>query len=141
MIIGTGIDIVHIPRIERAARRFGKRFLTRAFCPGEIDCCTGKRIPWPCLAGRFAAKEALVKALGTGFRYGIALTDICVNRLDNGRPEIVLYGNALKYARRLGVTALHVSISHEKSDAIAMVILEGDAGAEPCYCPGQPVGI
>ena len=125
MIIGTGLDIVHVPRIEKAVERFGDRFLSRAFCPDEIDWCMRKRIPHTCLSGRFAAKEALVKALGTGFRFGITLKQVCVRRLPGGAPELILTDKALKTAKGLGVTRIHVSISHELENAVAVVILEG----------------
>ena len=125
MIIGTGLDIVHVPRIKSAVERFGDRFLNRAFCPDEIDLCLRKRVPYTCLAGRFAAKEALVKALGTGFRFGITLKQVCVRRLPGGAPELSLTDKALETARGLGVRRMHVSISHEMENAVAMVILEG----------------
>ena len=124
MIIGTGVDIVHVPRIKRAVERFGDRFLERAFCPDEIRWCLEKHDPYPCLAGRFAAKEAFAKALGTGFRLGIALRQICVQRLDSGAPRLDLSGKALDVAGSLGVVRVHVSLSHEKEDAVALVILE-----------------
>jgi holo-[acyl-carrier protein] synthase len=125
MIIGMGVDIVRIPRINSAVERFGDRFLQRAFCPEEIEWCMRKRDPGPCLSGRFAAKEALVKALGTGFRQGITLRQICVRHLDNGKPELRLSGAALDTARGLGVTGVHVSISHETEYAVATVVVEG----------------
>lgn len=125
MIIGTGLDIVHVPRIKSAVERFGDRFLSRTFCLDEIDWCLGKRVPYTCLAGRFAVKEAFVKALGTGFRLGITLKQVCVHRLPSGAPELKLTEKALETAKGLGVIRIHVSISHEVENAVAMVILEG----------------
>ncbi len=125
MIIGTGIDIVHIPRIHRAVERFGDRFVMRVFCNEETAWCMKKRDPYPCLAGRFAAKEAFVKALGTGFRDGIILSQICVLRLDMGAPGLKLANKASDMAQKKGVEKMHVSISHEREYAVAMVVLEG----------------
>ncbi len=125
MILGIGIDIVHVPRIENAVERFGERFLERAFCPGEIEWCLKKRDPYPCLAGRFAAKEALVKALGTGFREGITLKQIGVERLDSGKPVLRLSDKAHSTARKMNVQGVQLSISHEREYAVAVVILEG----------------
>ncbi len=125
MIIGTGVDLVHIPRIKRAFEKFGDRFISRAFCPDEIAWCLRKREPYQCFAGRFAAKEAFVKALGTGFRSGITLKQVCVSRLDSGKPELELHTRALEKARSLGVTGIHLSISHDTEYAVATVILQG----------------
>ncbi len=125
MILGIGIDIVHVPRIEVAVERFGDRFIDRVFCQKEAQQCLCKRDPYPSLAGRFAAKEAFVKALGTGFRLGVALTQICVDRKDSGAPYLNLLGKARELAEIRGVTGVHLSISHEDRYAVAMVVLEG----------------
>jgi len=125
MILGIGIDIVHISRIERAVQRFGDRFLHRAFCRQEIEYCNRKRNPCPCLSARFAAKEALVKALGTGFRSGITLGQICVENSDSGAPFLTLSGKAQEKARCLAPRNIHISISHERDIAVSLVVLEG----------------
>lgn len=125
MILGCGVDIVKISRIERALERFGKRFLLRVYCPEEIDHCLKKSNPYPSLAGRFAAKEAFVKAIGTGFRKGIRLKQICILNDKLGAPRLYLLDKAEKYFLKRCCKRVFVSISHEREFAIAIVILEG----------------
>lgn len=123
MIIGIGCDIVDIPRIQRSVQRFGKAFLKRVYTEKEQDNIHGVKEQY--LAGRFAAKEACVKALGTGFTQGIQMTDIEIVTDKGGAPALFLYGRARHLADERGITAIHVSISHEKGYALAFVVLEG----------------
>lgn len=124
MIIGIGIDIIHIPRIEKAVLRFGERFTSRIFTKDEISHCFQYKNPYQCLALRFAAKEACSKALGTGMGYGIGWRDIFITNLDSGRPVLNLAGLALKKAQDMGACTWHVTLSHEKLYGVAMVVIE-----------------
>src|SRR6476659_2116624 len=101
-ILGLGIDVTDIPRIARAYDRYGERFLRRVFTDGEIAYCTQRRNPVPHLAGRFAAKEAAMKALGTGHSRGVLWKDIEVVRL-SGPPQLRLHGGAAVRANRMQV--------------------------------------
>lgn len=123
MIVGMGIDIIDIQRIESLLERFGDRFLRRVFTEGEIDYCKSKRNPSPHLSARFAAKEAASKALGTGYANGIRFIDIEVTR-DRARPSLLLHSKARELAERIGVSRMHISISHDRLYAAATVILE-----------------
>lgn len=122
MIIGLGIDLVEIARIERAFSRFGNRFLEKIFMSSEL--CHMPKNPAFWLAGRFAAKEATVKALGTGFRDGISMPDIEVVPDELGKPCIRLHNAAADRSMFLKVHRAHLSISHERSMAAAVVVLE-----------------
>ena len=123
MIVGLGTDIVDMERIEKIAERFGERFAGHILHPEELE--QWREIPHPTfLAGRFAAKEALVKALGTGFSQGIWLSDILIRKGVNGEPVALLSGVALDRLRALGGDCVHVSISHDRHSAMAVVILE-----------------
>ena len=125
MIIGIGIDIVEISRIKEAEKRWGQRFLERIFTEGEIKYSMIHTSTYPRLAARFAVKEAMSKAIGTGITNGITWKDTEVISRDSGRPEILLHGKLRKIAESIGVTGIHVSISHDGDHAIAQVILEG----------------
>jgi holo-[acyl-carrier protein] synthase len=105
--------------------RFGQRFLRRVFTPEEVRYCLGKPNSAERLAARFAAKEAGLKAIGTGLRHGITWQDVEVVRLPGQRPNLRFSGKALEYAGRLGCKRVHLSLSHTKEHAIAYVILEG----------------
>ncbi|NDY42222.1 holo-ACP synthase [Dissulfurirhabdus thermomarina] len=130
MIVGLGVDIVEIDRIARAVDRWGERFLGRVFTPEERAYCRRSRRPAENLALRFAAKEACSKALGTGMRAGVAWRQISVRHEPSGRPVLGLTGAALDRARRLGATAWHVSLSHERAFGVAVVVLEGRAAVD-----------
>lgn len=123
MIIGLGTDIVELERIEKAAARFDERFAARILHPEELELWR-KTPQTTFLAGRFAAKEALVKALGTGFSQGIWLSDILIRKEANGKPTALLSGVALEKFRARGGDSIHVSISHDRHSAVAVVILE-----------------
>jgi holo-[acyl-carrier protein] synthase len=125
MIVGTGIDIAEVPRIRKSIERFGERFLRRIFTAGEIRNCDSKANRVERFAARFAAKEAAMKALGTGWNHGVRWCDCEVVRLPGGRPTIAFHGRAGEVAARLGVKQAALSISHTAEQAIAQVILEG----------------
>jgi holo-[acyl-carrier protein] synthase len=124
MIVGTGIDIAEVPRIAAAIERFGERFLRRVFTEKEIRYCDSKANRIERYAARFAAKEAALKAIGTGWKHGIAWTEVEVRREPGGRPTMVFSGNAGEFAARLGVKRAALSLSHTKEQAVAFVILE-----------------
>jgi holo-[acyl-carrier protein] synthase len=124
MIVGTGIDIAEVPRIRQSLERFGDRFLKRIYTAGEIRYCDLKANRVERYAARFAAKEAAMKALGTGWSHGVRWRDCEVSRMPGGRPTINFHGKAGEIAARLGVKNTALSISHTEEQAIAQVILE-----------------
>ncbi len=124
MIVGTGIDIAEVPRIRQAIERFGDRFLQRIFTEGEIRYCQSKANRVERFAARFAAKEAAMKALGTGWNHGVRWRDCEVVRMPGGRPTIKFHGRAAEFAGRLKVTNASLSLSHTAEQAFAQVILE-----------------
>ena len=116
----TGVDIIEIARIRRVAERHGQRFLQRLYTEEEIAYCRGRA---PQLASRFAAKEAVMKALGTGTR-GVRWRDIEVVRRGGGAPNVRLHGTALAVAERLGINNLAISLTHSEEYAVALVVGE-----------------
>jgi holo-[acyl-carrier protein] synthase len=124
MIVGTGIDIAEVPRIRQSIARFGDRFLRRIYTPGEIRYCDSKANRVERYAARFAAKEAAMKALGTGWSHGVRWQDCEVVRMPGGRPNIAFHGKAGEVAASLGVKHAALSLSHTAEQAIAQVILE-----------------
>ena len=124
MIVGTGIDIAEVPRIRMSIERFGDRFVQRIFTAGEIRYCESKANRVERYAARFAAKEAAMKALGTGWNHGVRWRDCEVVRMPGGRPTMSFHGKAGEIAARLGVENAALSISHTADQAIAQVILE-----------------
>src|SRR5690348_900821 len=124
MIVGTGIDIAEVPRIRQSIERFGQRFLGRIFTPGEMLYCDSKANRVERYAARFAAKEAAMKALGTGWNHGVRWRDCEVTRRPGGRPTMMFHGTAGEIAAKLGVRNIALSISHTEEQAIAQVILE-----------------
>ncbi len=124
MIVGTGIDITEVPRIAAAIDRFGGRFLRRVFTAGEIRYCESKANRAERYAARFAAKEAAMKALGTGWSRGVRWRDIEVSREPGGRPTLFFHGKAGEFAAKLGTVHVALSLSHTEEQAIAQVILE-----------------
>jgi holo-[acyl-carrier protein] synthase len=124
MIVGIGIDMAEVPRIRHAIERFGDRFLHRIYTPGEIRYCESKANRVERYAARFAAKEAAMKALGTGWNHGVRWRDCEVARQPGGRPTILFHGKAAEFAGKLGVKNAALSISHTAEQAIAQVILE-----------------
>jgi holo-[acyl-carrier protein] synthase len=125
MIVGTGIDIAEVPRIRQSIERFGERFLRRVFTEGEIRYCDSKMNRAERYAARFAAKEAAMKALGTGWNHGVRWIDCEVVRQPSGRPTISFHGKAAEFAAGLRVKNAALSLSHTAEQAIAQVILEG----------------
>jgi len=126
MIVGIGIDIVDIERLRQALTRQKDRFAHRVFTPSEQDFCSSHRDPVPHYAARFAAKEALFKALGTGWAQGVTWLDAEVKREHRGAPTLHLGGEAEKISKSLGTARVHLSLSHSESSAAAVVILETD---------------
>ncbi len=124
MIVGTGIDIAEVPRIAHSITRYGDRFLRRIFTEGEIQYCDSKANRMERYAARFAAKEAAMKALGTGWNHGVRWRDLEVRREPGGRPTLAFHGKAAEFAAKLGATHVALSLSHTASEAIAQVILE-----------------
>jgi holo-[acyl-carrier protein] synthase len=130
-MLTTGVDIVEIPRVQRVLARYGRRFLERIYTEGEIAYCRGRA---PNLAARFAAKEATMKALGTGTR-GVSWKDIEVLRRESGEPHIRLHGRAEERAQRLGVVEISLSLSHCQEYAVAFVVAQSGAtqsGVDQC---------
>jgi holo-[acyl-carrier protein] synthase len=124
MIVGTGVDIVEVPRIGAAIGRFGGRFLRRVFTEQEIRYCESKNNSVERFAARFAAKEAAFKAIGTGLRRGVTWQDAEVTRQPGGRPTLVFRRRGAEFAAQLGVRHIALSLSHTEQHAIAHVILE-----------------
>src|SRR5580658_1412893 len=119
-----GIDITEVSRMREAIERRGRSLVKRLFTPAEIAYCETHRNPYERFAARFAAKEAGMKALGTGWRHGISWQDFEVANLPSGRPTLVLTGKAAEFAKKLGVANIALSITHTAEQALAMVILE-----------------
>jgi holo-[acyl-carrier protein] synthase len=126
MIIGSGIDMIEIRRIQRSMDRFGTRFLDRVYTTGEQAYCLKKRHAAESFAARFAAKEAGAKALGTGISYGINWLEIEVVREPSGRPTLRFHGRAKQIADRLGCARSALSITHTEELATASVVLEDE---------------
>jgi holo-[acyl-carrier protein] synthase len=124
MIVGTGIDIVEVRRVAAAIERHGDRFVQRIFTDAEIRYCESKMNRMERFAARFAAKEAGLKAIGTGWRCGVAWRELEVRRESSGRPTIVFSGKAGEFAAGLGMQRAFLSMSHTVEYAIAHVILE-----------------
>ena len=124
MIVGTGIDLAEGDRIQAACERFGKRFIERVFTPAEIAYVERKANRFERYAGRFAAKEAGMKAIGTGWKRGVRWRDFEVANLPTGKPTLRFYGVAAVFAEKLGVKNVSLSITHTKATGMAFVILE-----------------
>ena len=125
MIVGTGIDLAEIERIQKTIDRFGQRFLDRVYTAAEQEYCLRKRRSAESFAARFAAKEAGAKALGTGISRGVTWTEIEVVREASGRPSLKFHGRAAEMAQRLGVRNAALSLTHSNDTAMASVVLEG----------------
>jgi holo-[acyl-carrier protein] synthase len=124
MIVGLGLDIAEIDRIEAAIARHGAPFLERLFTPSEVAYCQRHKNRYERYAARFAAKEAAMKALGTGWSQGVRWRDIEVTRERGGKPTLVLAGVAREIADRLGVRHIAMTITHSGNLALAQVIFE-----------------
>jgi holo-[acyl-carrier protein] synthase len=124
MIVGSGIDLIEIERIQQAMDRYGQRFLNRVFTAAEQAYCLRKRNSAESFAARFAAKEAGAKALGTGIGQGVNWREIEVVREPSGRPTLALHGRAAQFAKKLGVIHAALSLTHSREMAMASVVLE-----------------
>src|SRR5271167_1146480 len=124
MIVGTGVDIAEVDRIAQSIARFGRRFTERIFTSDEIRYCESKANKAERYAARFAAKEAGMKAIGTGWSRGVRWQAIEVQRLPSGRPTVVFQGKAGEFFAKTGATRAHLSLTHTKGMAMAMVVLE-----------------
>jgi holo-[acyl-carrier protein] synthase len=124
MIIGSGIDLVEIGRIQHSVDRYGKRFLDRVYTSAEQAYCLRKRKAAESFAARFAAKEAGAKALGTGISFGVNWLEFEVIREPSGRPTLKFHGRAAEIAARMGVARAALSITHTGELAMASVVLE-----------------
>jgi len=124
VIVGIGVDLIGVGRIKSVHERQGQRFLDRIYAAAEQAYCLAHRDPSERLAGRWAAKEACMKALGTGWAQGVTFCDIVVLTGAGGCPRLELHGAALAHAERLGVVRSHLSMSHSDGMAVALVVLE-----------------
>lgn len=124
MIVGTGVDLAEVPRIQASVERFGRRFIERIYTPAEIAYVERKANKFERYAARFAAKEAGMKAIGTGWKRGVRWQDFEVANLPSGKPTLKLHGVAAKVAAGLGVTNVTLSLTHTKEYGLANVILE-----------------
>src|SRR5271163_2881834 len=124
MILGLGIDIIEVARIESSHERFGERFLNRILHPNEIKYCLSHKAPGPFLAARFAAKEAISKAFGTGIGAELSWQDMEVCRKETGEPYVVLHGKGLELLAARGGRIVHLTLSHTTQHATAVAILE-----------------
>jgi len=125
MIVGTGVDLAEVDRIRESIERFGEKFLKRIYTEREIAYVERKANKYERYAARFAAKEAGMKAIGTGWRKGVRWQDFEVVNLPSGRPTLKLHGVAAEFAARLGVTNIQLSLTHTAQSGLAYVILEG----------------
>lgn len=124
MILGTGIDLVEVARIRSSLEKFGERFLKRILCPEEITYCLSHKEPAPFVAGRFAAKEAISKAFGTGIGAQLSWLDMEVGHKESGEPFVILHEGGQKLLAARGGRKIHLSLSHTANHATAVAILE-----------------
>lgn len=124
MILGTGIDIIEVERVEAAYQRFGDRFIERILRGSEIAYCRSHKAPGPFLAARFAGKEAVSKAFGTGIGEHLGWHDIEISRKESGEPYVVLHDKGKSLLEARGGRLVHLSLSHTQKHATAVAILE-----------------
>jgi holo-[acyl-carrier protein] synthase len=124
MILGVGIDIIEVERIKSSYERFGERFVNRILLSGEIEYCLSHKAPAPFLAARFAAKEAISKAFGTGIGAQLGWQDMEVKRKESGEPYVILHGGGIELLKARGGKHVLISISHTQAHATAVAILE-----------------
>ena len=124
MILGLGTDIIEVERIRASHEKFGERFVNRILRPAEISYCLSHKFPAPHLAARFAAKEAISKAFGTGIGAQLGWQDVEVGRRDSGEPFVILHEAALALLSQRGAARLHLTLSHTQYYATAVAILE-----------------
>ncbi|HEY5480647.1 MAG TPA: holo-ACP synthase [Verrucomicrobiae bacterium] len=124
MILGIGIDIIEVARIQASHERFGERFLNRILLPSEISYCLSYKAPGPFLAVRFAAKEAISKAFGTGIGAQLGWQDMEVGRKESGEPFVILHEGGRKLLEARGARVVLISLSHTQNYATAVAVLE-----------------
>lgn len=124
MIVGTGLDLCEVPRLRAAIERHGHRFLNRIYTSREVAYVESKANRFERYAARFAAKEAAMKALGTGWRRGIRWLDFEVTNLPSGRPTLTLHGRAAEIASAMGVRSISLSLTHTAENGMALVVFE-----------------
>jgi holo-[acyl-carrier protein] synthase len=125
-VLGIGVDLVENARIEHSLKRFGERFLKRVFTPGEIEYSQSMKYPARHLAARFAAKEAVSKAFGTGIGKAMGWKDIDVRRKPSGEPFVILEGGAKKLAEERRISKVSITLSHTEHHAMAMIVVEDE---------------
>jgi len=125
MILGLGIDIIEVARVQASVERFGDRFLNRLLLPGEIAYCADKKVSGPFVAVRFAAKEAISKAFGTGIGAQLGWHDMEVRRKESGEPFVVMHGKGKDLFTTRGAKQVLISLSHTQNYATAVAVLEG----------------
>src|SRR5581483_1203183 len=128
MIVGLGVDLIEIDRVKRAHEKHGQRFIDRLYTKAEAQYCLRKKDPYPSLAGRFAAKEAVIKAFSHGFGGRWKWTQIEVVRSLSGKPDLKFTGIMEELRLERGIDRVHLSIAHSKRDATAHVIFESTTG-------------
>ena len=126
-VLGIGVDLVECARIQHSIDRFGDRFLHRVFTDGEIEYSMSMKFPARHLAARFAAKEAVSKAFGTGIGKAMGWRNIDIRKKPSGEPFLVFAGAAENLAKQRGVTSALITLSHTEHHAIAMIVLENTA--------------
>ena len=124
MIVGTGVDLAEVPRVRHLVERYGRRFIERVYTPAEIAYVERKANRFERFAARFAAKEAGMKAIGTGWRHGVTWQDFEVANLPSGKPTLRLHGVAARVAEKLGVRQISLSLTHTAEYGLAHLILE-----------------
>ena len=124
MILGIGIDIIEVARVQASYERFGERFVNRILHPAEIAYCLSHKAPGPFIAARFAAKEAISKAFGTGIGAQLGWHDMEVQRRESGEPFVVLHGGGLKLLETRDARVVLISLSHTQAHAAAVAVLE-----------------
>ena len=129
-ILGIGTDVVEVLRIAQMIERQGERFIQRVYTPFEIDYCNARKAATQHFAGRWAAKEAILKALGTGWARGLSWTDMEVRNDEAGRPSVRLGGGAREVCEKLGITDMMITISHCRTHATAFAIAVGQTESE-----------
>jgi holo-[acyl-carrier protein] synthase len=125
VILGIGTDIIEVGRIRESYERFGDRFLQRVLRPAEVAYCLSHKLPAPHLAVRFAAKEAISKAFGTGIGRHLGWQDMEILRKESGEPYVVLHDSGVRLLQERGAAKVHISLSHTQTYATAVALLEG----------------
>ena len=131
MILGIGIDIIEVARVQASHERFGERFLNRILLPDEIAYCLTHKMPGPFLAARFAAKEAISKAFGTGIGAQLGWHDLEIKRKESGEPYVILHDKGERLLKERHARAVLISLSHTANYATAVAILESTDSQTP----------